>query len=242
MNVAISQPMLFPWVGLLEQIRLANIWVHYADVQFSKGSFTNRVQIKTSKGVRWLTVPLERIHLGQRIDEVRISNRMDWRNDHLRILSEAYASAPFRREMLQLVESTYAEPPYDIGSLATSSTMALCRYFGLAHSRHFLDSRDLGVSGSGSGRVLGIVTALGADRYITGHGASNYLDHEMFEHAGIRVEYLDYKKLPYPQLHGDFTPYVSSLDLVANMGQEGKARICSGSIYWRDFVSHERNR
>ena len=50
MKVVISQPMLFPWVGMLEQIMLADVFVHYADVQFSKGSFTNRVQIKDSTG------------------------------------------------------------------------------------------------------------------------------------------------------------------------------------------------
>ena len=36
MNVVISQPMLFPWVGMLEQVRLADSYVHYSDVQFSK--------------------------------------------------------------------------------------------------------------------------------------------------------------------------------------------------------------
>ena len=46
--VVISQPMLFPWVGMFEQIRLADVYVHYTDVQFSKGSFVNRVQIKTA--------------------------------------------------------------------------------------------------------------------------------------------------------------------------------------------------
>ena len=58
---------------MFEQIRLADAFVHYSDVQFSKGSFVNRVQIKTSAGIRWLTVPLEKLKLGQRIDEVRIS-------------------------------------------------------------------------------------------------------------------------------------------------------------------------
>ena len=54
-RVVISQSMLFPWVGLLEQMRLADVFVHYDDVQFSKGSFVNRVQVKTPDGVRWMT-------------------------------------------------------------------------------------------------------------------------------------------------------------------------------------------
>ena len=75
MKIVISQPMFFPWVGLFEQIRLADIYVHYDDVQFSKGSFVNRVQIKTNKGTQWLTVPLQNLTLGQEIREVQLSQK-----------------------------------------------------------------------------------------------------------------------------------------------------------------------
>ena len=48
MKVVISQSMFFPWVDFLEQLKLADLNVFYDDVQFSKGSFTNRVRIKAS--------------------------------------------------------------------------------------------------------------------------------------------------------------------------------------------------
>ena len=66
MKVVISQPMFFPWVGFLEQMRLADVYVHYDDVQFSKGSFTNRVQIKTPEGFIWLTAPLRNLRAGRK--------------------------------------------------------------------------------------------------------------------------------------------------------------------------------
>ena len=91
--------------------------------------------------------------------------------------------------------------------------------------------------GKGSGRVLDIVKSVGGTTYITGHGARNYLAHETFEANGIRVEYIDYQKKEYPQLHGAFNPYVSSLDLVANMGRAGAEMICSGTKYWKEFLS-----
>lgn len=40
--------MFFPWVGFLEQLKLVDVYVFYDDVQFSKGSFTNRVQVKAT--------------------------------------------------------------------------------------------------------------------------------------------------------------------------------------------------
>jgi hypothetical protein len=83
--------MFFPWAGMLEQMCLADAYVHYDDVQFSKGSFTNRVQIKTAMGVQWLTVPLRDLHLGQRILEVVVDNRQDWRKKHLLTLQRGNA-------------------------------------------------------------------------------------------------------------------------------------------------------
>lgn len=238
-SLVISQPMFFPWVGLFEQIRLADVYVHYGDVQFSKGGFANRVQVKTAQGVKWLTVPLQGHALGQSIDDARINCRIDWRNQHLGMLHSAYARAPHFGEMMQLVDAVYSQTWLGIGELSRASIAAVCAYFGLTAGRRFVDVRELGIPGSSSRRVLDIVKALGGRRYITGWGARNYLDHQLFEDAGVRVEYMDYQMLPYPQQHGDFTPYVSVLDLVANMGREGRNYIRSGASHWRQWM--ERN-
>lgn len=237
MKVAISQPMFFPWVGMFEQIRLADTYVHYGDVQFSKGSFTNRVQIKTAQGIKWLTVPLQDVSLGQSIDDVRINARIDWRVRHMDMLKQAYAEAPYRKDMLALVESVYQYQGDSIGMLSRLSMEACCNYFGLDAGRRYIDVRQLGIGGSSSQRVFDIVMALGGSNYITGLGARNYLDHQLFEDAGIAVEYMDYQKSPYPQLHGEFTPYVSILDLIANVGKDGVNWIHSGTINWQDFVN-----
>ena len=233
-RVVVSQPMFFPWVGMFEQIRLADIYVNYSDVQFSKGSFTNRVQIKTSAGRKWLTLPLADLHLGQCIDEVRINNLKDWRKSHRDLLRQSYRAAPFCSDMLALVDDVYGLPSSSLAEIAEASLMASCRYFGLDAGKRFLDVRDMGIGGESSQRVFNIVRTLQGTCYITGHGARNYLDHDLFERAGISVEYMDYRKLAYPQLHGDFTPFVSILDLIANEGRAGIARIASVSVDWKE--------
>lgn len=44
-RVVISQPMYFPWFGFMAQMSLADVFIWLDDAQFSKGSFTNRVQV-----------------------------------------------------------------------------------------------------------------------------------------------------------------------------------------------------
>jgi hypothetical protein len=239
-NVVISQPMYFPWVGMLEQARLADHFVFYDDVQFSKGSFVNRVQIKTAAGIKWLTVPIHGLSLGQRIQDVQIDTRKDWKRQHLDVLRQAYAAAPYLKDMLRLVKDAFNANPQTIGDLSRLSMMILHDYFGLKHRECFHDIQELGIPGAGSGRVLETVLRLGGNTYITGHGARNYLDHEAFERLGVGVRYMKYNCSQYQQLHGQFTPFVSALDLVANCGVEGEKLIRSTTINWKDFINEPK--
>ncbi len=237
METVISQSMLFPWVGMLEQIRLANTFVHYDDLQFSKCSFTNRVQVKTANGVRWMTVPLNSFKLGQAINEVTIKSVVSWKDRHLELLKQSFAGAPHSNDAISIAEGVYSQEYSDLGALARRSMLALAEYYGLLEDTKFVDIIDLKISGSGSQRVFDVVTAVGGSGYLTGHGARNYLDHTQFENGGIRVSYIDYLCLPYPQLHGRFTPYVSGLDLVANCGLNGIEFICSRPKHWKEYLN-----
>lgn len=234
MNVVISQSMYFPWVGLLEQIRLSDVFVHYDDVQYTRG-FYNRVQVKTAAGVQWMTVPLKDQHRGQLLDEVRVDDSRDWRSEHRALLKRAYLGAPFLDDMLTVVDRAFQLPGNSLADVSRGSMLVLAEYFGL--DAHFLRSRDLEVAGQSTQRLHDITQRLGGSVYITGHGARNYLDHEVFERSGIAVEYMQYQCVPYAQLHGAFTPYVTGLDLVANCGRAGAAMIVSDSTHWRGFVN-----
>jgi hypothetical protein len=240
MNIVISQSMYFPWVGLLEQIRLADIFVHYDDVQFTRTGFSNRVQLKTARGIKWMTVPLRDHHLGQHINEVLIDNRIDWRTKHRDMLKQAYLKAPFRDEMLSLVDRIFNKDYEILADISRKSMLSMAKYFDLIGNKKFINSIKVTVPGSGSNRVHDICRKEGASVYLTGHGARNYLDHQLFEKSGIRVSYINYRMKPYPQLHGEFTPYVSALDLIANCGKAGADVIRSEAIYWKEFLNEPK--
>jgi hypothetical protein len=231
--------MFFPWIGMFEQIRLADVYVHYSDVPFSKGSFVNRVQVKTATGVVWLTIPLRDLTLGQPICEVKVNYQKNWRHTHRETLKQAYAKAPFCKDMLNIVDSVYANKHSTLDTLSIASIEAVYDYLDFGDERRFFDIRELGIGGSGSQRVLDTVLAVGGDTYVTGHGARHYLDHELFDDANIRVNYMDYRKTPYPQLHGPFTPFVTALDLIANIGGASAGYINSDAVYWKEFLDRE---
>jgi hypothetical protein len=226
--------MFFPWAGLFEQVQSADIFVHYDDVQLPQGrSFSTRVQIKTHAGSQWMSVPVRRKH-GQLICETIVEESQVWREKMLTTLTHTYARAPFRVDMLHIAETTLRLPTCNLGELCIAGIEALARYFGLLPQ--FLRSSSLGINGTSTRRLVDITSALGGTVYITGHGARQYLKHELFEQAAINVEYMDYQRRPYPQLHGAFDPHVSALDLVANLGPNGRAMLCSSTIPWKNFI------
>lgn len=237
MNVVITQSMLFPWVGMLEQLRLADIIIHYDDVQFSKGSFTNRVQLKTPEGKSWLTIPLLKFRFGQLIDEVIPQDSSLWCPRHLALLRQSFQTSPYATDAIEIAKQVYSEAHQNISGFARSSMLSLANYYGLLNGKSIIDVRDLNIGGLSSDRVLDVVSAVGGNVYITGHGARHYLNHTHFEEKGIEVRYMRYEARPYPQSWGAFTPYVTGLDLVAHCGKEGIQSICSEAIPWRDFLS-----
>lgn len=233
--VVVSQPMYFPWVGILEQIKLCDIFVHYDDVQFARGFF-NRVQVKTGNGIRWMTVPLTNLHRGQLISDAQLDKKIDWKKSHYDLLKQSYFKAPYLNQMLEIVDDVFSKDYENLAQLSTASIMALARYFGLDENRNFLTSSELEVKGASTQRLLDICIELKAGTYLTGHGAKNYLEHEKFEVENIDVAYIKYGINEYTQLHGDFTPYVTSLDLVAHCGKDGADLISGAPMHWREFI------
>ncbi len=234
-NVVVLQPMFFPWVGCFEQIRLADTYVHYNDVQYSKGGFTARVEMRTAQGKRWMTAPVLTKGKGwQNIRDVVFNDSMPWREKHIRMLRQNYGKTPYFDEMIELVEDVYALQTDHLWELNRYAIEKIADYFDIRP--RFVVSSDIRVDSTGSEKVVGTVLKLGGTRYITGHGALNYLNHDLFENNDIRVEYMDYKRTPYPQIHGGFDPHVTILDLIANLGRAGKQQMDSPSVYWRDFL------
>lgn len=232
-TLVVSQPMFLPWVGMFEQVRLADVFVHYDDVQMPQGrSFISRVQIKAGQDVQWLTAPIDRQKSGRMINEVHYLDDRNWRDKHLKTLHYTYARAPHRQMMLDIAEELYAQPSSRLDLFNMQAIEALADTLGL--SPEFARSSGCSIGGSGSQRLIDLCIYYQADTYVTGHGAARYLDHEAFERAGIAVRYMEYELASYPQGGGAFTPYVSILDAIACCGDEAGSLIKSSAIHWKE--------
>src|SRR3954469_24808552 len=98
MIVAIHQPSYLPWLGYLDRMARADVFVLLDHVQFERGNFQNRTMIRMNGGggaaKRWLTVPVVQRSQKERILEKEIDNRLEgarsWAPIHFSTLRHAY--------------------------------------------------------------------------------------------------------------------------------------------------------
>lgn len=218
-TVVVLQPGYLPWLGFFEQMLLADVFVYYDDVAFDKHGWRNRNRIKGPNGPLWLTVPVRHAGRGgQRVADVEIDAGRPWAKKHERSIRQSYARAPHLEPYASGIATLLHQDWRWLADLDMAVVALMCRWLGL--SPVIRRSSDLGVTGERSQRLVGICRMLGADTYLSGATARNYLDVPLFEKAGIAVRWQDYNHPIYTQLHGPFVSHLSVLDLVLNVGPE----------------------
>ncbi len=236
-KILLTQSMYFPWIGMLEQIKLCDVFIHHDNIILSKRGFYSRVQIKTDNGTKWLSIPLQNYHSNIKIDEAMIDNQSNWKKKHYDLFLNYYSKAPYKNEAISIIEEVFDCNSNYLVDITRSSMLALSNYFGLLQNKTVLDASMMNAQYSSSKRVLDLILKANGNIYITGHGAKNYLDHELLDINGIETRYMRYDIEPYSQLYGTFTPFVSGLDLVANCGKNGLNYIHPKTLNWRKFIN-----
>jgi len=228
MVIGILQPGYLPWLGFFEQLARSEVFVILDDVQYDKHGWRNRNRIKTANGVQWLTVPVL-LNFSQKplIYEVKIDNKINWRKKHLETLKQSYAKAPFYRDYIELFQEAYSRPWEYLVDLDMHFIEILAARLGLDDIK-IVRSSNLGVGVGRIDRLVEICQAFQADIFYEGASGRNYIDQERFARAGIEVEYQDYRHPGYRQLHGDFIPNLSVVDLLFNHGPESLSILTGG--------------
>ena len=218
-TVGILQPGYLPWLGFFEQLYRCDIFVLYDDVQFEKGSWRNRNRIKTPNGPQWLTVPVRLKSQGfPLVKDVTINSSVPWQEKHIKAITQNYSKSPFLRRYSEDLFAILDRPWRLLVDLDIQLINWLVRELGI--STPMVLSSSLGVQGSGVARLISIIQYLGGNRFYEGSAGRNYIDVDVFEHAGISVDFQEYDHPVYPQLYGDFISHLSIIDLLFNCGPD----------------------
>jgi hypothetical protein len=221
MTVVILQPGYLPWLGFFDQMRRADVFVYYDDVQYDTHGWRNRNRIKTADGPIWLTVPVRHSGLGRpRILDVEIDGRAAWARKHVASIRQAYAGAPFLARYLPALEAVLHQKRDRLVDLDLAVVGLMSEWLGIGP--RVVRASEIGIGGGQSERLLQICQHFGATEYLSGSAARDYLDEPLFERKGIAVSWQDFDHPVYPQRHGAFVPYLSAIDLLLNCGDDAR--------------------
>jgi hypothetical protein len=219
-RVAIVQSCYIPWRGYFDLIDRVDEFILFDDVQFTKRDWRSRNRIKTAQGLLWLSVPVQtKGKYLQAIKDTEVSEP-GWNELHWRTIKTHYAKAPFLPTYHAALEALFMGCT-DARLSQTNRRLieGLCAMLGVTTKLSW--SMDYHVVPGKTERLVSLCQQAGATDYLSGPAARDYIRPELFEEAGIRLEYMDYSGYQeYPQLHPPFERAVSVIDLILNAGPE----------------------
>lgn len=225
--VVIHQPDFLPYLGFFHRFLHADTWVVLDHVQFLSGSksWHNRDKIKTAQGEKWLTIAVCKCPQKTPINEVMLSDT-PWRVDHLNLITTNYRTAPFFSEIMPYLSRLYENRCERLIDFNMASIAMLMQFFDVEVP--IVLASSLQPEGKANDLLVDLLIKTQADGYLSGVGAKTYFDPSPFDEAKLSVVWQNFTHPVYPQLHGDFMPYLSSIDLLFNCGIERSREILRG--------------
>ncbi len=223
MKVGIIQSNFLPWRGYFDFIREVDLFILHDDLQYTKGDWRNRNKIKTPRGVEWISVPVHYDHTSQLIEDTRIDYDTPWSQKMLNRIRESYHRSPCFEPYFSELNDLLMASAASISEMNLRLINWACRHLGI--STPITHSKQYHPQGAKTERLLGILKQVKATTYLSGPAAQAYLIPQLFEQAGIRLEYKTYGYPEYEQLYPPFEPGVSVIDLLFMTGEQASKYI-----------------
>jgi hypothetical protein len=224
-SIAISQPRFMPALNYFNRIALVDVFVYLDVVRYSKRDWENRNKIKLNSAPTWISAPV----IKSNTEEIRykqIDPLNKWREKHLSMIFHAYSKAPFYYKYIDEIKHLYYLKVETLMEFNLNFIDFFCKVLNI--NSQFINSSELGVSGTGQELLISICNKTGCNQYISGAEGRNYIDSNVWDEASIEVLYHDYEYQKYEQLGEEFVPWLSVLDLIFNQGDKSKEIILMG--------------
>lgn len=230
MKCAIHQPQFLPWLGYLNKIRSADIFVSLDNVQFKKNEYQNRNKIRVGTEAHWITAPVT-FKFGDTIRQTRLAADPRWRRKMISTIEYNYRHTPFYEPFAPELFDIINRDWNSLADLNEATVRWLTTCFGIT-TRIVTASSLPDFTPSPTERLIDICRHLGADTYLSGSGARDYLDTSRFTAAGIALEFQDFLHPVYEQCYSDgrkaesgaFLSHLSAIDGLFNCGGGGETR------------------
>ena len=215
-KIAISQSNYIPWKGYFDLINKVDEFILYDDAQFTRRDWRNRNKIKTTKGLHWLTIPVDvKGKYFQKINETKIIDK-NWGVKHWQQIKHNYSKARDFKKYKDIFEKLYLDCNEEyLSRINYKFIITINKILGIKTKIRF--SNEFKIYGNQTEKLLNICKQCKAKVYISGPAAKKYFDEQLAEKENIQVQWMNYANYEeYKQLFLPFEHGVSILDLIFN--------------------------
>ena len=232
MIVSAHQPHFLPWLGYFNKVLLSDVFVWLEDVQFRKNYFQNRTKIKGNQNELWLTLPVKKGGLDQKIKDVELIKGRDF-NKLSKTIKTYYSKSKYYSLYAKEIEEILITSNNSLNDL----NFNLFSFFvqKLNFDTKIIKSESLKlIEQEPNKRLIEICSKLNATKYIAGKGSRDYMNQSLFESNNIDILWQKYpvEDVIYQQLKGNFISGLSILDVIFNVGEEKTRELIE--VQWKN--------
>jgi hypothetical protein len=218
------QPQYMPYIGILNKISKANIFIVVNHVQFERKSFQNRTYIKVNDQPILLSVPIyKKGNYDTVINKIEICYNSDWYKKHLRTIFLGYSKTRYFHKYNKILEGIFEKKHKMLADLTTELLVFFLKEFEIVEDIRY--SSDLNIAGKKTDLLVSLTQAVNGDAYLSGNGAKSYFDENIFNKSGYIHMFNSFIHPKYPQLGKNFLEGMACIDLLFNCGKDGRKYI-----------------
>jgi len=222
LRISIIQPLYLPWSGFFEMIASTDVYVALDHVKFEPSSWQQRNRIKGPNGPFFITVPVRKPKDGRyRICDMEIDYNQPWVKKHLKSTELCYCKSPYFGQFYPGIRNVLENCLKSIADLNVELIRVILSFLGI--DKKVIRSCELPLGNDEmlgkNERLIHLMKTVGAKSFYEGASGADFIDVSLFESEGMKVVFQAYDHPIYPQIHGNFIPYMSVLDLLFNCGE-----------------------
>lgn len=237
MRVGIHQINYLPWMGYFNKMAKSDIFVLLDEVQLTDSGMMQRNRVLNKNGsAAYLTIPFEKKgYLEKKFSEIQINNTIRWQTRQKNFLFETYHKFPYWEEVFAAFEPLFNENFIFLEDINMKSISILRNLLDICTPIVLQSQLEYNRATCKDAMVLEICKAVGADIYLSGNGARNYMNVEKFIEQKIQVQYQVFHSPVYSQRYAQsHVNGLSMLDVFLNCGINETKR-----LFWENIQSEE---
>lgn len=197
MILSIHQPNYLPWLGFFFKIHMSDHFLILDDVQFSKNALTKRTLLPIDNKIttkKYLTVPVRKAPLHTLIKDVKFDEQRNWVGHHINRIKSIYHKEEYFDEWMSSLEEIIREAYETSATLSALNIIIitkLCDLLELSCQKTITSSVPVQYRGRNE-YIVDLLQYFHARVYVSGSGARNYDNPQLYRLADIKCVYSDF--------------------------------------------------